>query len=546
MSSVRITPCSRHRNEVFFFLALLGSTGSLRCAAQLSSGSGSLASATSTTTTAPGSVSGQVVNAASGLPVARALVRFNDRAVLTDHDGNFQFEQNTYTSGNILVVKPGFYATADPSDTPNLFLQANQLAAPLRLVVYPEAVLTGTVAAPDGTLLSHIPVIAQRSVFDESGHRLVTSGQTMTDSHGNFRLPVPPGDYRVETQYVSQDVVTTGLAVLPVSVPGKSSSNTLEMIHVHSGEEQHFDLRPNASRPHIVTVATESSQGGFGQVRFSARSRNGSILQLNPEFNRGSGETKVELPQGTYILIARKNTPEAPELAETTVTVPDHDISGVALRFSPTPTLPVDLLIDDAATSDNSQPNLSQLNLTLQNDQLDSEPDNSSVRLTPLANHAYAFIPLPGSYHLQARGNGEWYVKSADYGASDLLQQGLVVAPGSAGAPIRVTVSNQTGALQGTVKLNGVPSSCWVYLIPTTPSAESDILLRSNAEGAYTSAHLPPGSYQAIAFERRHSVNYRDPASLAPFSSRVQSITVNVGDKATLDLDAVPGAELVP
>jgi len=26
----------------------------------------------------------------------------------------------------------------------------------------------------------------------------------------------------------------------------------------------------------------------------------------------------------------------------------------------------------------------------------------------------------------------------------------------------------------------------------------------------------------------------------------VQSITVNVGDKATLDLDAVPGAELVP
>jgi hypothetical protein len=140
-----------------------------------------------------------------------------------------------------------------------------------------------------------------------------------------------------------------------------------------------------------------------------------------------------------------------------------------------------------------------------------------------------------------------WYLKSASYGDdADLLQQEVVVAPGAAGTPMRLVVSNQTGSLQGTVNLNGSPAACWVYLIPAGAGAQAVISLRSNNSGSYTAAHLPPGSYQAIAFERRHSANYRDPASLAPFSSHVRSVTVNAGDKPTLSLDAVPVAEVAP
>jgi hypothetical protein len=132
------------------------------------------------------------------------------------------------------------------------------------------------------------------------------------------------------------------------------------------------------------------------------------------------------------------------------------------------------------------------------------------------------------------------------YGDSDLLQDDLVVVPGAAGTPIRVVVSNQTGSLQGTVNLNGVGTACWIYLIPTSPSAEYVISLRSSSTGSYTSPHLPPGSYQAIAFEHRHSANYRDPASLAPFSSHVHSVSISAGDKPTLNLDAVPATEVTP
>ena len=92
----------------------------------------------------------------------------------------------------------------------------------------------------------------------------------------------------------------------------------------------------------------------------------------------------------------------------------------------------------------------------------------------------------------------------------------------------------------------GILGPRWIYLVPTGPSAQSVISLHAGTSGAYTAAHLPPGSYQVIAFERRHSVNYRDPASLAAFSSYVHSLTVNAGDKPTVNLDAVPVTEVTP
>ena len=158
-----------------------------------------------------------------------------------------------------------------------------------------------------------------------------------------------------------------------------------------------------------------------------------------------------------------------------------------------------------------------------------------------------SFMVFPGNYRLRARNNGgSWYIKSVSYGSSDLLQQEVVVAPGGGGAPIRVTVSNQTASLQGTCKLGGVPAACWVYLIPTTPSATTVFMERGNEQGIYNYPHLPPGSYQTVAFEQRHSADYGDPSTLTPFATHVRAVTINAGEKPTLDLDTVSEAEMAP
>ncbi len=415
--------------------------------------------------------------------------------------------------------------------------------------LYPEALLTGTVLAPDGSPLPRIMVSAQRSIYDDSGHRWVTVGQEQTDSHGNFRLTEPAGEYRLETRYTPMDR-TTGEAVLPVVVPNEGSSNTSKNIQIRSGEEQHFELRPAVSPdPYRYSIERVCRRArlpeDYGAVE---QWKHAAGKSTDKRYGGGAGEMKIQLPQGTYTLIASRANPDNPEQAETTVTVPDHDISGVVLRFAPVPSIPIELVVDTSSTSDTSQapPTLQQLGLSLQGGQADPERGDSTVRPTTRRDQSLVFSVPPGSYRLQGRNTGTWYIKSATYGDSDLLQEDLVVVPGAAGTPIRVVVSNQTGSLQGTVSLNGAAAACWIYLIPTGPSAEYVISLRSSSTGSYTSAHLPPGSYQAIAFEQRHSANYRDPASLAPFSSHVHSVTINAGDKPTLNLDAVPITEVAP
>ncbi len=503
-------------------------------------------SITSASTAAvPSTVAGQVINAKTGAPVPRALVRMNNRAVLTDHDGKFRFDQNTDTNANFMVTKPGYSASLEFQESANIFLQGAQLGGPIELRLYPEALLTGTLISPDGTPLPNIAVSAMASFFDDSGHRWLPVATTTTDSHGDFRLPVQPGEYKLETRYQPMDR-TVGEAVLPVVVPSETSSNTVHSIRVRSGEEEHFELRPVVSPTHNVILS--GLGGGRDFMRITARSSNGSQLQVNTQMDGATGEMKIQLPLGTYTLRATRNNQESAEEAEATVTVADHDVSGLMLQFSPVPSIFVELVVDSSATSDNAQqpPNLQQLGLMLQGQQADPERGDTTVRPTMRHDQSFVFSAEPGTYRLQGRGTGMWYIKSATYGASDLLLQDLVVVPGAAGTPIRVTVSNQTASLQGTVALNGNPAACWIYLIPTGPTAQSVITLRSGNSGSYTAAHLPPGSYQAIAFERRHSANYRDPESLAAFSTFVHSVAIQAGDKPTLNLDAVPVAEVAP
>jgi hypothetical protein len=494
----------------------------------------------------PVTISGRVVNALSGLPVPRALVRFRDRAMLTTHDGKFEFGQIVDHGINLQVSKPGFYSSAELGAPGNLSLPASKITGPLELRLYPEAIFTGTVTAPDGDPLPQILVSARRSVFDGSGQSWIPVAQMQTDSHGRFRLPVQPGDYKLESMYVPR-LNGTNQVALPAVVPSESLSGTSNFIHIRSGEEQHFDLHPTVSRAYTVT-ATFDSDIDRGFPRMKARPSNGATISLpvNLSHSGDSGAARIELPSGTYTLIASVMSADGMKQGESTVTVTDRDVSGLTFHLAPVPSVPVELLVDGSGTSDNTQPNLRQLGLTLENVQSDPDILNGAIPLSMQRDRAMVFTVSPGAYRLRARSNGAWYIRSASYGASDLLQQEIVIGPGAGGTPIRITVSDQTGSLQGTCGINGAPAECLVYLIPTTPSAEMVFIQQADSQGIYSYAHLPPGSYQAVAFERRHSADYSDPATLVPFATHVRAVTINAGEKPTLDLDAVSEAEMSP
>ena len=496
---------------------------------------------------APVTISGQVLNEVSNLPIARALVQINGRAILTSYNGKFEFAQVSNSTGFVQVSKPGFYASIEPGGSSGVFLQTSHVATPLVLRLYPEAIFTGTVTEPDGDPLDHVVVSARRSMFNSSGHTWIPVAQAQTDSHGRFRLPVPAGDYKLASMYIPQ-INGTDKAVLPVTLPAKTSLNTSGFFHIRSGEEQQDNLHPVVSHAYAVT-ATFDSAAERGFPRIIARSSTGSAISLPVHFSRSDedGAFKLELPSGTYTLIARVRSPDGIVEGETSVTVADHDVSGIVFHLEPVQTLPVELQVDSVATSDNPQPSLMQFGLMLEKSEADPDDFSFPVPLTAQRDGAMSFTASPGSYHLRARNNqGAWYIKSASYGVSDLLQQEFVVAPGAGGIPIRVTVSNQTASLQGTCTLSGVQAACWVYLIPTTSSASTVFTVRSNEQGIYNYTHLPPGSYQAIAFEQMHSVDYGDATVLAPYATHVRAVIVRAGEKPTLDLETVSEAEMAP
>ncbi len=531
--------------------------------------------ATTSATATPIKLLGRVINAATGLPVPRALVRFNDRAMLTDHEGKFQFDQVTDANVALQITKPGYSMSSDPSDPLNQFFRLDQITGPLELRLYPDALITGTVTAPDGEPLARVNVQARRSTFDGPGRRWMMAAQTQTDLHGEFRLPVSAGDYRIETRYTTRNDGDRE-AILPISLPAPAAGTAPQTIHLRSGEEQHFDLRPAVRRTYPVPLSIEGvTERGFPSV--TARANDGTSFNVEVVPTRTPGQANLYLPTGSYKLSARIQTPEAMEIAETSITVTGSEAvltdatasAGTVLRFVSVPLIPVELAIDTSATSDNnnqqgsrpatsiqlrqsssqSQPNPMQFGLTLQRDNQDEDEASASINLATPRNSTSApgFTAPPGSYRLVARGSGPWYIKSASYGTSDLLSQSLVVAAGAGSSTIRLIVSNQTGTLRGTVKLKGQPSAqSWIYLIGNSPSATPVYTQRGNNDASFYSSFLPPGTYQAIAFEHRHSADFTDPAALAPFSAYVQPVTITPGASSSLDLNAVPQAELQP
>lgn len=499
-------------------------------------------SGSSSTTATVQTVLGQVVSATTGLPVFRALVRLNDRAVLTDHEGKFEFPQFGPASTNTLhVTKPGFYSSADSTQSGDLSLRADQLAEPIELRLYPEALLTGTVSRPDGTPLPHISVSARRSIYDERSHRWRLVGQTQTDTHGNFRLTVPPGDYRLQTGYNPHNG-NVSEAVLPLSVPSGGESSTSDFIRLASGSQENFDLHAVLSRTYSVAIQIDSgTERGFPMI--TARSSNGLAFPVNG-FGRPAapGEMRIELPSGTYTLSASQNFQDTTRYGEATVSVTDHDVSGVVLHLAQVSPIPVELAVDSDSTSDKTPPSVQQLGLMLES----TQTEGAMLGLMTVRDLGTVFHALPGTYHLQAHATGAWYVKSASYGTTDLLDKDLTISAGAGGDTIRVTVSDQTGSLQGTTSLNGALSPCWVYLMPTGPSATMVYSARSGSDGSFNFANLPPGSYRAISFEQRHSANYRDPKAFDSYATYLGSVTISTGAKASLDLNAVPLKEIAP
>ncbi|MDE1175307.1 MAG: hypothetical protein PW789_01715 [Edaphobacter sp.] len=530
--SLLVLPSARRWTQTVWWLLLL-------CAQAASSQTAPAANSTltSASSSSPVTISGQVISASSGSPVFRALVQMNDLAVLTDHEGHFDFDtESAGTATTLRVNKPGFYGSPDGESASTLSIQPTQ-AMPVTVRLYPEALITGSVTTRDGAPVPDVLITPQRSLYTDQGQQWIPMPPRQTNSRGEYRIVVPAGDYRLETSSGTRQT-TSGQSILPQMYPSNNSSGNSGYLHVGSGQEEHADFHADPVPTFTIPIRLEPDSGR-GYASLTAATETGAVFPV--PLVRNGANSAIEMPSGSYVLTAMRMRSDGVEFAQASVTVSGPGSQGVTLNFVSVSAIPVQLVVDSQSTSDNVPlPTVAQLGLHLS--PADQIP--STMRVAPYSGDS--FRPTPGRYRLFSRGGGTWFIKSASYGSADLLQQEMLVAPGAGSSPIIVTVSNQTGSLSGTVNIGGTLQSAWVYLIPNFPSATPFYSVHSASNGSFSLNSLPPGSYRAIAFEVRSQVDYHSSAMLEPYASYLNTVTVTTGGKASVDIDGVPAAEMHP
>lgn len=492
-------------------------------------------------------LAGRVTNARTNAPMARVLVEADGQVVFTDAEGRFQLT-DAGSIGSVQFTKPGFALSPEQRDSNSISVVPSKAPAPLEVSLWPEAILAGTVTSAEGDPLPRVAVIAQRYSVQNGVHQVLQTGFAFTGPHGNFRLPVPAGDYVVQTRYAPPDFARP-LALLPAQTPTRTANEGTGTLHVASGQELHIDLHPQLAPVVHLLLPIEGSET-FRPPAITVTTSDGTTYQP-PRRTTQRGLT-LDLPAGTCQLSAHLAAPDGDRIGELSLTVPDHDATALPLHLEAAPSVPVLVTVDAAPPGSASSvasgvPSASSLNLQLE--PLSPASQAGAESPTRTSNRGLAgtvFSAAPGSYRLEGGEGSAWTIESASLGDLDLLRAPLVLGTGTAAEPIRIVVSRSTGTITGVTRIGGVPAACWIVFVPDAAALPRFFIRRSNTDGRFTIGSLPLRSYRVLATPLLSSADLADPAILDQFHTFLQRVSITSSSSAALDLNAVPVRELYP
>ena len=181
-------------------------------------------------------VAGSVINSVTGRPIPRVLLTLTgtpERAMLTDQEGKFAFDNVPAGNVELRVLKPGFFRYGKKGqDNPPIQLRVGSDTETITSRLEPEATIFGTVAGKNEEPLEHasVGVMQWRSV---EGRRQLAAVHTPveSDEDGNFRIAgLAPGRYFLSLRMQSSRYVfgvpagkpneTYPALTFPLSTPG--------------------------------------------------------------------------------------------------------------------------------------------------------------------------------------------------------------------------------------------------------------------------------------------------------------------------------------
>ena len=518
---------------------------------------------------APGyRVVGRVVNDLTGASIAKATVVLSslciarDAAgqrtskqwkarVVSDNEGSFQFDNVPAMTAYFGADREGYQDIWPFRQTPGGAIAHYSIGAntaPITLRLAPSPSLSGLVRGPDHAPVAHVWVAAKR-YGAWAGWRQVEGGNSVeTGADGSYRFAsLLPGRYRLVAQPWRErsespepDPQGRAIGLVPVRFPAVSVDNSDSYMELAEGQQAHVDFEFKPEILHHVT----------GTV--SGRDVWPPIIEVFDPAGVNSYPLKVAarccgfeawLPNGRFSLEAQFAINGCEFIGSAPIEVRDVDVEGVVfpLLKRTNVEIPIEIRAEDTSKADAvvKAEYLQLIHLRL-NGSLEAGPQSTLAGwMKPTRSvRTESITAMTGTYPVVLAVTGNVYARSITRGATDLIRQPLVVRPGDAQETIRVVVA-EGAMVEGVTRREGSPLPAWVYAVPERPDARLLNRVASDANGKFHLEGLAPDRYLFFASDVEVPFDVHDAADMRYWQPLGQSLTLEAGKTAVLDLGTV-------
>jgi hypothetical protein len=487
-------------------------------------------------------VTGRVVDAQSGQPIARAHVTVNffqggpqvvPVALLSDADGSFRIANVPEGAFNVSCEKAGYLPAGQG-------MPASSGGKPVPLVIRltAQAAIEGTVI-DDGDLPAEntfIQLVRQEVVNGRRQYQPAQGGGT--DETGYFRIfGLPAGRYYVGiTAHVNGARRRKSLAYPQIFYPNATELAAAQPFDLKPGDEQQIKIRlpePVPAREISGTVATADANVGLMLTR-----QTGSSFQapgnVNTNWDAKTGTFRIAgVTPGIYVLTASVHHGRNSQQASTIVTVGNADITGVRLD-------PADIGLDGTVRVEGDTGQQRPVMYVALPGQRGGgngagvDPDGK-FRVDNLAADSYRVVP---------QINGPQCVRAILQDGRD-VRDGIVIGAESAPAPVEIVVSSHCGSVAASMAPSDsvFPQDLMLALLR---KAGTELVLEKQgylngavSSSAYLLQGITPGDYMLYAWPRDAQIEYANPEYMRQFESYGKAVTVTEDNKVSVALEKV-------
>jgi carboxypeptidase family protein len=498
-------------------------------------------------------LSGTVTNIATGEPVRRALVHVNGQvqlAAFTGPDGRFQVSGVPQGQAFVTAEKPGFFdeqSLHPGSYAPqNAAVNVGPATGEIHLQLTPEARIRGRVLDPDGEPIEELQLQVITWEISEGRKQLQPGMTASTDESGSYRIEgLAPGQYFLRTM---AHPVFSAFGALPRDAyppqyypnsPDFASAQLLEL-KPGQGAEADFTLHSAATSTISGTVAGVQSGLSISYQGSDGQESRGNYFRFDPR----TGKFALGMvPSGSWTLHFTSNDEKGNAYyAEQGVEVNGSDVSGLQASLQPARAIRVIVnraRVDASASQNGSSPADQSPGVQVQ-----LLPANNSINerfyAAPRPGDPPKALFLqgvhPGSYKVVVQALGPECVESVSAGNIDLMQNDLLISPGSQPPPITVSLQNDCGTITGTVRSENQNAPAFILLVPDSAPAEPKLFPAQSSQ-SFTLASLSPGTYRIWAFSNVTGLEYANPDALRDYPSH--QVNLGANQKASVNLDLV-------